>query len=125
AQRLAEETVEQRPRRSERVGGANLPQDLRLATNARVEPGGDAEEVPGGLVVRAPVKGAIDVAENARRPLLRARPGDVELRPVAGREANCFALVPRELSRELGRFIGGERPAAAPLRHRSGGRPVR
>src|SRR5439155_19868001 len=60
AQRLAEGTVEQRPRRSERVGGANLPQDLRLATNARVEPGGDAEEVPGGLVVRAPVKGAID-----------------------------------------------------------------
>ena len=55
-QRLPEETVEQRSRRAGLVRRAHLAEDLALARDHRVEPGGDAEEVECGRLVAEPVE---------------------------------------------------------------------
>ena len=47
-ERLAEHAVEQRPGRNRLVGGTHLAEDLALARDERVEPGGDPEEMQRG-----------------------------------------------------------------------------
>src|ERR671916_1908978 len=52
---LAEEPVEQRADRAALVRSPDLPLDLSLAGNQRVEAGGDAEQVRRGRVLLEPV----------------------------------------------------------------------
>ena len=54
-QRLPEEPVENRPGRAGLECLAHLPEDLALARNHRVEPGGDPEEVQRSGLVGQPV----------------------------------------------------------------------
>ena len=96
-ERLAEDPVEQRPVRAGLVGVAHLAEDLALARDERVEPGGDAEEMQRRRVVvhagRASDLGS--PSERLRRALARPRSGsvvrEVELGAVAGREADRLA----------------------------------
>ena len=122
AQRLAEEPVEQRAGRPERVGGPNLAENLRLAPHARVEAGGDAEEVLRRLVVGAPIESGIDSAERVGGTVFGAGAGHVELGPIAGRKADGLPLFARELAREFGRFVRVERD---PLAHLESGAVMR
>ena len=55
-ERLAEHVVEQRPGRAGLEGVAHLAEDLALAGDERVEPGGDAEEVERRRLVAQPVE---------------------------------------------------------------------
>src|SRR5207237_820714 len=50
-ERLPEDTVEQRPGGARLVCSTHLAEDLALARDERVEPGGDAEEVSRGRLV--------------------------------------------------------------------------
>src|SRR5439155_335689 len=80
-------------RRSERVCRAHLAEDLGLSLDARVEPGGDAEEVTGRRVVAAAVEHAVRLGgEEGACALLDSGPGDVELGSVAGREADGLGV---------------------------------
>ena len=66
-ERLAEDAVEQRPGRAGLVRGAHLAEDLALARDERVEPGGDAEEVQRGRLVAQAVERRLDRRARARR----------------------------------------------------------
>ena len=99
-QRLAEDAVEQRPRRGGVVRRPDLAEDLALAGNERVEPGGDAEEVDGrGLVVQA----VDDRVERLAGELLerRRRPGRGSSR--RGRARSGSRSRDRRRRRERGR----------------------
>ena len=117
-QRLAEEPVEQRPGRARLEGGAHLAEDLALAGDERVEPGGDAEEVERGrLVARAGRRPAqlvlgepADLGERVERAALRVVADEVELGAVARREADRLAAV-GELRGELARPLERRRTA--------------
>ena len=81
-ERLAEDAVEQRPGRGGVERRPHLAEDLALAGNQRVEPGGDAEEMDRrGLVVH-PVG---DRARAARRRAPRARRAPASRRRRRGR----------------------------------------
>ena len=83
-QRLAEEPVEQRPGRADLVRGPHLAEDLALAGNERVEPGGDAEEMERGGLVAQPVERRLELVG-----------------PSAGERASAStaSLAPRRLAR--------------------------
>jgi hypothetical protein len=104
-QGLAEQPVEERASGSGLEGGPHLAEDLALPGHHRVEAGRDAEEVQrGGLVVEA-IERSAGGLEHRRSARLRGRavvPGDVELRPVARREADRLARVLREPAGHLG-----------------------
>ncbi len=105
-ERAAEEPVEDRAGRAldqrELVGALDLALDLGLAEDHRVEPGGDPEEVAGGLEPRVGVEaldqlGRADAglagerAERQRLGLDRVGDDQVELGPVAGRDRGGLA----------------------------------
>ena len=100
-QRLPEELVEERARRAGLEGRPHLAEDLALAGNERVEPGGDTEEVQRGrLVAEAVERGGEVVAAVACE--LRERPDrelldvllldEIELGAVAGGEDDRLAV---------------------------------
>ena len=107
-ERLAEEPVEHRPGGADLEGAPHLAEDLALAGDHRVEAGGDPEQVESGRLVGEPVDDAADlllrqaaqVRERVERPALRVLADEVELGPVARREADGLAAV-RELLRQL------------------------
>ena len=71
-ERAAEEAVEDRPGRAldqrQLVGALDLALDLGLADDHRVEPGGDPEEVAGGLAARAASRGGRAARSGGSRP---------------------------------------------------------
>src|SRR5262249_33869504 len=102
-QRLPEDAVEERPGRTELVRKTHLAEDLALARDKRVEPGGDSEEVMGrGPVLQAVERGLDLRPERGERRdrvalrLLDVLGRDVELGAVAGREAGCLASALRQ-----------------------------
>ncbi len=129
-QRLPEEPVEQRARRARLVGGAHLAEDLALARHHRVEPGCDPEEVERRSLVAQPVEHrpqlVLGQPGNLRQRLdaapLRVSADEVELRAVAGREADRLAVLAGELARQLACLRAGQRD---PLPQLDGGDVVR
>ena len=102
-QRLPEDAVEHRPGRPELVREPHLAEDLALARNERVEPGGDAEEV---------VRGGLGPAAG-RAP---ARP---PARATRGRRPHPARPAPRRRRRGRARCgcrSRGRRPRAPPPR---------
>ena len=72
-QRLPEELVEERPGRARLEGRPHLAEDLALAGDERVEPGGDAEEMERRRLVAETVErggqvGATVAGELGERP---------------------------------------------------------
>ena len=65
-QRLPEEVVEQRPGRAGLEGAPHLAEDLALAGNERVEPGGDTEEVQRRRLVPEPVERRGEIVARGR-----------------------------------------------------------
>ena len=121
---------EQRERRSGRVAGglvrvAHLAEDLGLAEHERVEPGGDAREVPRDVLARVhvevidellaldPVRVGERVQERVARVLDAVHEEGVQLDPVAGREHRVL--------QHLGAALGAEpeRPETLAQLHRS------
>jgi hypothetical protein len=99
-QRLAEEPVEHRTRRTDLEGGADLAEDLALPGNERVETAGHPEEMEGSRLVGEPVddraqfvrRETADRFQRRHRTVFPVRADEVELGPVAGREADRLAL---------------------------------
>src|ERR671922_59962 len=101
-QRLPEEPVEERPDRAALICRADLTLDLSFARNQRVEPGGDAKEMGSRRLlleaeeVRLELRprDTAEIGKLGGRPLaggVRVRRRQVELRPVARREADGLA----------------------------------
>ena len=124
-ERLPEGAVEQRPGRPELVRDAHLAEDLALAGHERVEACGDAEEMVGRGAVVQSVKGRLDLRpERGERGdrialgLLCVVSGEVELGPVAGREADGLPPVRREPGRKRLRVAVVQRDLLAQLDRR-------
>ena len=134
-ERAAEEPVEDRPGpaldQRQLVGALDLALDLGLADDHRVEPGGDPEEVVGGLAAAQ----RVEVAEQLGRPDLGLagedaerrrlgfdRVGDdqVELGPVAGRDRRRLvdALGGGQLAQRADRAALGQREPLAQVERR-------
>ncbi len=125
-ERLAEDPVEQRPGRPELVRDPNLSEDLALTWHERVEAGSDPEEMVRGRPILEPVERRLDFGAERRERrngvslgLLRVVGGEVELRAVAGREADRFAPVRREPRRQRLRVVAVERHLLAQLDRRA------
>ena len=102
------------------VRALHLAEDLRLAGNEGVEPGGHPEKVESGLPILLDVQGALELrARQARQrdelgDCLLARRlgvvrGDVEADAVAGREGDRLAQRAGEPPRQLPRYEVVER----------------
>ena len=100
-------------------GLTHLPEDLGLARNERIEPGGHPEEMVSSRHVAEPVERGLKLGlreAGERRELvqraLRASPclraGEVDLRPVARREHGGFAVASREAGQSLAATLGRE-----------------
>ncbi len=124
-ERLPEDAVEQRARGAGLVGGAHLAENLGLPGHHRVEARRDAEQVKSRRLVGQAVEErehllTIEAAlrhERARTPLfsLGSRAvGEVELRAVAGREADGLAVA-RQVARQVARLVRGHRHELAHL----------
>ena len=99
-QRLPEEVVEQRAGRAGLEGAPHLAEDLALARNERVEPGGDTEEMHRRRLVPKPVERGGEIVAAVARELGHGRDGlrlgvllprEVELGAVARREDDRLA----------------------------------
>ena len=129
-ERGVEQAVEERAGRVQigrgRVGLLHLAEDLRLADDERIEPGGDPEQVAGGVGFAAGVDvrpqivgrhGAGRRQEAGHRlvAVLEAVAGRVELGPVAGREQHHFAerRIAGQRRHRLAEIAGGERQPLA------------
>ena len=107
-QRLAEQLVEHRAGGAGLEGGAYLAEDLALARNERVEPGGDAEEMERGRLLGEPVDDRPDPLRGQPAELLERLEctplaviaDEVELGPVARRQADRLSA-PRERRGQL------------------------
>ena len=112
-QRLAEEVVEQRPGRAGFERAPHLPEDLALAGNQRIEPGGDTEEMQRRRAVPQPVQRGGEIIPAVTGELRHCSDGlflrvllprEVELGAVARRQHDCLA------AETVGQLLG-ERPA--------------
>ena len=125
-QRLTEDPVEQRPGRPELVRDPHLAEDLALARHERVEARGDAEEMVRGGPVVQPVERGLDLGAERRECRDRVALGllgivgcEVELRAVAGREADRFPPIHREPRRQRLRVVTVERHLLTQLDRRA------
>src|SRR6266511_3640298 len=126
-ERLAEEPVEQRPGCSHVVRHAYLAEDLALARHHRIEAGRNAEEMQSRRLVAKTVERGPEVFLQRQQRglgllfrLLGGLVREVELRPVARREADRLGLRSRELLCELAGAARLERRTFSEL----DGRPV-
>ena len=96
-ERLPEDPVQQRTRRSRLEGGPDLAEDLALAGHERIEPCSDAEEVKCRRLVGEPVEDRDDLVPALPRQrtqgLRRAR---LELAILLGRDVDLGAVARRE-----------------------------
>ena len=109
-QRLAEEPVEQRAGRAGLEGAPHLPEDLALAGNERVEPGGDAEEVQRRRLVPEPVERGGEIGGAVARELRHRRDGFV-LGVLLAREVELGAVARRQHDRLAAEPLGAAAPA--------------
>jgi hypothetical protein len=115
-QRVLEEPVQERagrPRGQRSVVCLpHLAEDLRLARDERVEPGGDAEQVLDRIVFLPSPEYPVEREPRTSFELLcRPRPGavgQVDLGPVAGRQHHHLGSVGRQRGGELERVAVGE-----------------
>ncbi|GAA1689326.1 hypothetical protein GCM10009830_41160 [Glycomyces endophyticus] len=108
------------------VGVAQLPEDLRLAGDHRVEAGGDAEGVGDGVGAVAHVPAgrevevgldlgeapdAVELVDDGGEPAVEAARDGVDLDPVAGGEDDGLAdlAAAQERAREVGGGLGADR----------------
>ena len=107
-QSVPEEAIQDWAGCSGRVCGADLPEDLSLPRNHRVEACGNAEQVKGGGLVAEPIQRGAELGLESEQcrfglPLgvVGGLGGQVELGAVARRQANGLGVVARKPARKL------------------------
>src|SRR2546422_5116811 len=124
-ERLAKEPVEDRAGCASLVRCAHLAEDLPFAGDERVQARGNAEEVERGFLVTKPVESrpqlGLERQQGGLSLLLRTVGRfvrQIQLRAVAGGEADRFALSAGQCSGELGRALWVESGALTQLHGR-------